>query len=723
MRKKAQKKTIGFLGKPDSPNKPENETASSYKPLYEFDSGLTVSIEEANHNLIALGGTGRGKTSTYILPMAWRLIEEGFGGLIIDVKNNFSKTVRKIAHSCGRSKDIIEIGSHDSAMPVNILDCADLEIMLQVIESIIIDNVATSKNVDWYLKGVRSTQECAQVLYFLNQAKPEYGLAPSLALLSKMIDDVEFAHKVWKKWLLHMDENDHRQVTLKNEVLSDAFHVMNPPQKKSVNSRQIEEWERQVTWRLSMPRKFLGEFARGSLADNLSANNSMHFDLEDLIFKQNKIVLLRFSSTTGGPGKRMGSMVKELFYRTVYTRFDRKESDQYVFAVMDEFQDIISLDESSSLDDFGWFSKAREFKVINIVATQGLSSLYRSGLENRVNALISNFGVKIILQTDDPGTHKWSQIFKDSSIPVQDLGAAEALVAKFALPKRKLAVSVEKAQAVHDSVSRKLTEITFIDDCKENRKSMDWSNIIKMFDRPDWTLDSNELARVYELYPTSFSENSLVHLGNDHPGFRESWGHILETVAREARNTKTVITNFKLTNDRCQVACKNSIKAASRLRQIANDMKSKCCPECGLLRSSATEAFACCNFDMGPFMPMKLEIYEKYKDYLDENLICSLSLPGWQGLVEESLDSLIDVSSNTKILSISEENNALNIEAKLDNVSSEHAARVKKILENAKKKSSTTCCCCGENILGKKQAIIPPLCTGCRISRQPECKF
>lgn len=721
MGKKGKKKPIGFLSKTVSPEKTEEKTASSYEPLIEFDSGLTVSIEEANHNLAILGGTGRGKTSTYIAPMTWRLIEERFGGLIIDVKNNFSKTIRKIAHSCGRDEDIIEIGSHDSAMPINILDCVDLDTMLQVIESIVMDNVESSKNVDWYHKGVRSTQQCAQVLYFLNQAKPEYGLAPSLALLSKMIDDVWFAHKVWKKWLLHIDKNDHRQLTLKNEVLSDAFHFMNPPIR--TGTRQHEEWERQVTWRLSIPRKFLGEFAKGSLADNLSANNGLHFDLEDLIFKKNKIVLLRFSSTTGGPGKRMASMVKELFYRTVYTRFDRNESDQYVFAVMDEFQDIINLDESSSLDDFSWFSKAREFKVINIVATQGLSSLYRSGLENRVDALIANFGVKIILQTDDPGTYRWTQTFHDSAIPIQDLGAGEALVAKFALPQRRLVVSVEQAQQLHDSVSDRLREMPFIDDCKTNRESMDWANIMRMFDRPDWTLDSKDLADVYELFPENFSSDSQVALDKDYPIIRKSGEHILEIVAREAQKINAVITEFQLTNDDCQVGCKNSSKAADRLQKIAKETMSRCCPECGEKRLSETDAFACCNFEKGPFIPIKRELYNNYKEYLAKNLFCNLGLPGWQVLVKKTLDSLTEVSSKIKISSISEENNKLDIKVDLQNVSPEHAERVKQILRNTKKKSSGICCCCGGNLSRGKQAMIPPVCMECKVSKQPGCKF
>ena len=62
--------------------------------LYRFDSGATISFQEGSHNVLAIGGVGRGKTASIVLPMAARCIRAGLPGLIIDVKNNLIDQIR-----------------------------------------------------------------------------------------------------------------------------------------------------------------------------------------------------------------------------------------------------------------------------------------------------------------------------------------------------------------------------------------------------------------------------------------------------------------------------------------------------------------------------------------------------------------------------------------------------------------------------------------------------
>ena len=70
--------------------------------LLQFDGGEFVNFEDARHNCLVLGTTGSGKTASIILPAAERLIAAGFGGLIVDIKGNFTGQIRAIARAHGR---------------------------------------------------------------------------------------------------------------------------------------------------------------------------------------------------------------------------------------------------------------------------------------------------------------------------------------------------------------------------------------------------------------------------------------------------------------------------------------------------------------------------------------------------------------------------------------------------------------------------------------------
>jgi len=107
----------------------------------------------------------------------------------------------------------------------------------------------------------------------------------------------------------------------------------------------------------------------------------------------------------------------------------------------DEFQDVINVSPDNTFDDFSWFSKAREFGCINIVATQALSSLYgNSHQHDQVNALVANCSTKIVLQNDDPAADKFFRHFCGLEKTLAQLGPNEALVTRFDLSSRKQVV-------------------------------------------------------------------------------------------------------------------------------------------------------------------------------------------------------------------------------------------------------------------------------------------
>jgi hypothetical protein len=318
--------------------------------VYRFDSSKTISMEEAGHNILILGGTGRGKTISLVTPLTSRLIEMGLGGLIIDVKNTQCDNIRKIAAEYGRLGDIVEVGSFATARPVNFLAGMDEKERFDMLENLMISGVRSSYNLDWHYKGVCIVLDCLRLLQYLDEAHQGGMFSPTLSLLAKMASDFEFARNLWQHWLWLVSEATPEQAAFRASVESNLFHVL---RKENYTGSEAYEWERQVTWQLANVRKILNDLSRSQLSCKLSDSSGLALNLDDLILKKKSIVILRFSPRTGGPARIVARHFKERFYQAVYSRYEHPCAEQKpVFCILDEFQDVLNLDEDSSLNNF-----------------------------------------------------------------------------------------------------------------------------------------------------------------------------------------------------------------------------------------------------------------------------------------------------------------------------------------------------------------------------------
>ena len=711
----AKARPVGFLSRKDKSSQPAEPQYQDREALITFDSGYSISMKEANHNLMVLGITGCGKTSTHTLPVLEKALKETMGGLIIDVKNNFTGSVRKLAATCGREADIIEIGTHDTAQPINILKCYSLDEQCQILESLIMEKVKKTNNVDWHFKGTGMVQQVCRTLYFIEKMRPGKGFAPSLALIARLINDQEMAQKTWKYFLSCMDHSNPDHLGLKARVESDNFSILVPAKTKS----HQKDWDQQVAWRLALPRKFLEEFASGSLADNLSSVDGPGVDLEDLILRQKKMVVIRFSVKSGGPGNRLARMLKERFYSAVYSRFDHEDqiSDHdYVLCLMDEFQDILHLDENSSLDDFSWVSKAREFKVINVMATQNMSSLYRSGCEHAVRSMLSNFGCKIIMQNDDAATDIWVENSFSPGIKVQDLGPGEAIVVKYALPERRLTVSIENAQQVHDSITSFINSLPVPETCSSWGGSGFDLRPVELFLRgPEWTRESEILEAIYNKAPEAFAQDSRVELDTENPQLAAGWAAVISKAAETAARQKIVILELSVSTNESKVKVDGSEQKITRFRKTVYRQLAGCCHICGAQHGSASRAQACCLVDDIDLELFDEELGERYGQILLNPFEqVSLNAVGWSGIIFNALDNIIQVSDKITIKNIAEHDNRLAIEADTRGLGREEDQLVQEIIRSASLASLSTCYCCGKPCQGKSKRYSVPVCPDCR---------
>ena len=378
--------------------------------LYEFDEGGTLSFDEGTHGVLVIGGVGRGKTASFMLPMASALIDNGLPGFIVDIKNNFTGQIRKLAKAAGREDDIIEIGTHPTAMPINLMAGLGIDETQQMIESLLISGQEHSKNIEWLHSGARMLGDMALLLRFVSRI--DIRFAPSFVLLDRCINDFAFARTLFKMYLERIyDKGDFVQRSFVNRVQASAFHILTDKDK-----RPPQKYDEQLAFRLFGPRIVLGAITSNeSLCTNLSKIGCTTGLDYTKFLKENKITVLRFKHTQGHATKLIARFIKEKFYADVYHTLDDGEQPKQCFFMADEFQDVINVASDNAFDDFSWFSKAREFGCINIVATQALSSLYGNSFQHdQVNALVANCSTKIVLQNDDPAADKFFRHFADS---------------------------------------------------------------------------------------------------------------------------------------------------------------------------------------------------------------------------------------------------------------------------------------------------------------------
>lgn len=424
-------------------------------PLYEFDEGDQISFDEGTHGVIVIGGLGRGKTASFMLPMASALIEKGLPGFIVDIKNNFTAHVRKLASHAGRESDVVEIGTHSTATPINLLNGLSTSEAQQLIEALILTRQEHSNNVDWLHKGVRLLTDMLILLRYAQQIDERF--APSFVLLDRCINDYEFARNTFALFLQKgYDQDNYTQHSFVQRVRASAAHIL---AKKGADGHR--EYFTQLDYQLRAPRQVLSAITSDeSLVRNLSNQNAtLRLDYRELL-KAGKIVVLRFKNTQGHAARLLARSIKERFYSDVYQTLDDAEPPRKCFFMADEYQDVINVSHDNTFDDFSWFSKAREFGCINIVATQALSSLYANHLQrDQVNALVANCSTKIVLQNDDPAADKYFRHFCGLEKTLAQLDSNEALVARFNLKARKQSVNTLTYRNEYEKVRTKLQSI------------------------------------------------------------------------------------------------------------------------------------------------------------------------------------------------------------------------------------------------------------------------
>ena len=145
--------------------------------------------------------------------------------------------------------------------------------------------------------------------------------------------------------------------------------------------------------------------------------------------------------------------------------------------VGDEFQEILDVSSTNHLNDMQLFGLSREFKNINIVASQSVASLYARGEQHSVSSLLGNCTTKIMLQNSDPETLNWVKDIREDSAEIKTLERGECFW-EGVKNSGQLISSKEQVNVAHKSVTSVL-QTAQVQGHEKNEKRQKTKSIFK----------------------------------------------------------------------------------------------------------------------------------------------------------------------------------------------------------------------------------------------------
>ena len=306
------------------------------------------------------------------------------GMLILDVKGNFYKAVRKYSKEYDRldSLIIIELGSNIKYNPLNKPNLKP-SVLANRLKTIL--ELFSSNNSDsyWLDKSEQVITEAIKLCRLYNNGYVTFVELHNLINYDDYFQTkIEFLRKAFQSG------------TLSREKIYDLYSSLNffENEFRRLDSRTLSIIKSEIT---RITNTFISDY--DVLNTFCPKEDEINFWGFESLIKENKIVVLNMNiSKYKNLSKIIAAYLKLDFQSEVLIQLSNKKSISPTVFMCDEYHEYVTLSDS----DF--FSQSREAKCINIVATQSYTSLLNTLKdESSVKVILQNLVNKIWLRTDD----------------------------------------------------------------------------------------------------------------------------------------------------------------------------------------------------------------------------------------------------------------------------------------------------------------------------------
>lgn len=306
------------------------------------------------------------------------------GMLILDVKGNFYKAVRKYAKQYDRldSLIIIELGSNIQYNPLNKPNLKP-SVLANRLKTIL--ELFSSNNSDsyWLDKSEQVITEAIKLCRLYNNGYVTFVELHNLINYDDYFQTkIEFLRKAFQSG------------TLSREKIYDLYSSLNffENEFRRLDSRTLSIIKSEIT---RITNTFISDY--DVLNTFCPKEDEINFCGFESLIKENKIVVLNMNiAKYKNLSKIIAAYLKLDFQSEVLIQLSNKKSISPTVFMCDEYHEYVTLSDS----DF--FAQSREAKCINIVATQSYTSLLNTLKdESSVKVILQNLVNKIWLRTDD----------------------------------------------------------------------------------------------------------------------------------------------------------------------------------------------------------------------------------------------------------------------------------------------------------------------------------
>jgi hypothetical protein len=381
----------------------EHKLVRSTRPLPMSDQGLVLQYG-------ILGGPGSGKTNLMMHLLHQIMAHERsnlvlkYGGLILDPKAALIAEVREIFRRVDRQKDLIVVNETDlSEEGVNVIDCP----------------LAPSDLGEALVLAARSAGIGASEPFWLQQMAKVFGSIitlmkyqrpnepPTLAQLMDVAVGQGILQGTIKKVRESVEKTSPDDPALKNvrvelEIL-ERYASASDPKQRQVVSQIVEQ-----------------AFSIFRLSENAcySVNRApCERSLYDQIIEDGKVILVSVGPQKLILSRILPSLMKLIFQRTVLSRFDRcrsrdphvriRNKRRPVLFLADEYHTVATQLQGVPFGDSEFFSQARQFGALCLVATQSVEQLQCSGLGDAWKAVFATLAAIVFMRGQDPATRQY----------------------------------------------------------------------------------------------------------------------------------------------------------------------------------------------------------------------------------------------------------------------------------------------------------------------------
>lgn len=306
------------------------------------------------------------------------------GMLILDVKGNFYKAVKKYAKEYDRldSLIIIELGSNIKYNPLNKPNLKP-SVLANRLKTIL--ELFSSNNSDsyWLDKSEQVITEAIKLCRLYNNGYVTFVELHNLINYDDYFQTkIEFLRKAFQSG------------TLSREKIYDLYSSLNffESEFRRLDSRTLSIIKSEIT---RITNTFISDY--DVLNTFCPKEDEINFCGFESLIKENKIVVLNMNiAKYKNLSKIIAAYLKLDFQSEVLIQLSNKKSISPTVFMCDEYHEYVTLSDS----DF--FAQSREAKCINIVATQSYTSLLNTLKdESSVKVILQNLVNKIWLRTDD----------------------------------------------------------------------------------------------------------------------------------------------------------------------------------------------------------------------------------------------------------------------------------------------------------------------------------